>query len=124
MRHNRDERRFDRPVGHLRCMLANMTNSLFINGRIKTTTAKTKELRRVVERMITLGKKGDLSSRRRALSFMRDKVVVKKLFEEIAPRYRERNGGYTRILRLGVRPGDSAPVAILELVEGGKGRRG
>lgn len=124
MRHNRDEKRFDRPVGHLRCMLANMTNSLFINGRIKTTTAKAKELRRVAERMITLGKKGDLSSRRRALSFMRDKVAVKRLFEEIAPRYRERNGGYTRILRVGVRPGDSAPVAILELVEGGKGRRG
>lgn len=121
MRHNRDEKRFDRPVGHLRCMLANMTNSLFINGRIKTTTAKAKELRRVAERMITLGKRGDLSSRRRALSFMRDKVAVKRLFEEIAPRYRERNGGYTRILRVGVRPGDSAPVAIVELVEEGKG---
>ncbi|MBI5286949.1 MAG: 50S ribosomal protein L17 [Deltaproteobacteria bacterium] len=116
MRHNMDEKRFDRTVGHLRCMMANMTNSLFLNGKIVTTTAKAKELRKVAERMITLGKKGDLSSRRRAVSFMRNKTVVKRLFDEIAPRYKDRNGGYTRIVKVGERAGDSASVSIIELV--------
>lgn len=117
MRHNRDEKRFDRRVGHLRCMMANMTNSLFINGRIKTTTAKAKELRSIAEKMITLGKKGDVAAERRAVAFMRDKSVVKKLFKEISPKYKDRNGGYTRILKLGTRPGDSAHMSFIELVE-------
>ncbi|MBI5809952.1 MAG: 50S ribosomal protein L17 [Deltaproteobacteria bacterium] len=118
MRHNRDEKRFDRTAGHLRCMLANMTNSLVLAGRIKTTTERAKVLRRYAERMITLGKNGSVAARRRAFAFMRSKDAVTKLFTEVAPRYSERNGGYTRILKLGVRPGDNASVSIIELVEG------
>lgn len=117
MRHNRDEKRFDRTFGHLRCMLANMTNDLITAGRIKTTTPRAKVLRRYAERMITLGKDGTLSARRRAMSFMRSKLAVTKLFDDIAPKYKERNGGYTRILKIGVRPGDAAPMSIIELVE-------
>ncbi|MFQ5586265.1 MAG: 50S ribosomal protein L17 [Thermodesulfobacteriota bacterium] len=117
MRHNRDEKRFNRHSGHLRCMMANMTNSLFLHGRINTTTPKAKELRRVAERMVTLGKQGDMPARRRAMAFMRSKDVVTKLFNEIAPRYRERNGGYTRIVKIGPRPGDAAPMSLIELVE-------
>jgi large subunit ribosomal protein L17 len=119
MRHNRDEKRFDRPVGHLRCMLANMTNSLLFHGRIRTTLPKAKELRGFAEGMITLGKKGDMTARRQAMAFMRDKTVVTKLFEEISPKYKDRNGGYTRILHAGVRPGDSSQMALIELVEAG-----
>lgn len=99
-------------------MLANMTNDLFLNGRIKTTLPKAKELRRYAERMITLGKDGTLSARRRAMAFMRNKGAVTKLFVDIAPIYKERSGGYTRILKLGVRPGDCAPMSLIELVEG------
>ena len=116
MRHNRDDKRFSRPLGHFRCLMANLTNSLFESGRIKTTMPKAKELRYYAERMITLGKAGDVASRRRAMAFMRKKEVVTKLFDEIAPKYKERNGGYTRILKIGYRPGDSAPVSIIELV--------
>lgn len=116
MRHNRDEKRFDRPVGHLRCMMANMTNSLFLHGRIKTTLARAKELRRFAEAMITLGKKGDMSARRRAIAFMRDKAVVTRLFDEISSQYKDRNGGYTRILHADVRPGDASQMALIELV--------
>src|SRR3972149_86838 len=116
MRHNRDDKRFSRPLGHLRCMMANLTNSLFESGRKKTTAPKAKELRRYAEKMITLGKAGDVASRRRAMAFMRRKEVVTKLFDEIAPKYKERNGGYTRILKIGYRPGDSAPVSMIELV--------
>lgn len=119
MRHNRDEKRFDRPVGHLRCMLANMTNSLLFHGRIRTTLPKAKELRGFAEGMITLGKKGDMTARRQAMAFMRDKAVVTKLFEEISPKYKDRNGGYTRILHAGIRPGDSSQMALIELVEAG-----
>ncbi len=99
-------------------MLANMTNDLFLHGRIKTTVPKAKELRRYAERMITLGKDGTLSARRRAMAFLRNKGTVTKLFVDIAPMYKERNGGYTRILKLGVRPGDCAPMSLIELVEG------
>ena len=116
MRHNRDDKRFSRPLGHFRCLMANLTNSLFQSGSIKTTVPKAKELRYYAERMITLGKAGDVASRRRAMAFMRKKEVVTKLFDEIAPKYKERNGGYTRILKIGYRPGDSAPVSIIELV--------
>jgi large subunit ribosomal protein L17 len=100
-------------------MLANMTNDLIVRGRIKTTLPKAKELRRYAERMITLGKAGNLSARRRAMAFMRNKGAVTRLFKDIAPGYKERNGGYTRILKLGVRPGDCASMSIIELVEGG-----
>jgi large subunit ribosomal protein L17 len=117
MRHNRDEKRFDRTSGHLRCMLSNMTNDLVLAGRIRTTTPRAKLLRRYAERMITLGKAGTLAARRRAFAFMRNKAAVTRLFDEVAPKYKERNGGYTRVLKLGERPGDCAPMSIIELVE-------
>ncbi|MBI5237060.1 MAG: 50S ribosomal protein L17 [Deltaproteobacteria bacterium] len=119
MRHNRDEKRFDRTYSHLRAMFANMTNNLVMHGRIKTTLPKAKMLRKYAERMITLGKKGGLSSRRLAFAFMRSKEAVTKLFSDVAGRYGSRNGGYTRIMKLGSRPGDSAQMSIIELVESG-----
>ncbi|MBI3398771.1 MAG: 50S ribosomal protein L17 [Deltaproteobacteria bacterium] len=103
-------------------MLTNMTNSLFLHGRIRTTAAKAKELRSLAENMITLGKHGDMPARRRAMAFMRDKAVVTKLFEDISRRYKDRSGGYTRILHADVRPGDSSPMAIVELLETGEAR--
>jgi large subunit ribosomal protein L17 len=124
MRHNRDEKRFNRPTGHLRCMMANMTNSLFLNGRINTTTAKAKELRRMAERMITLGKRGDMPARRRAMAFMRRKDVVAKLFNYIAPKCKDRNGGYTRTLKIGNRPGDCASMSMIELVDEKRATKG
>jgi large subunit ribosomal protein L17 len=99
-------------------MMANMTNDLILNGRIKTTLPKAKELRRYAERMITLGKNGTVPARRRAMAFMRNKGAVTRLFSDVALMYKERNGGYTRILKLGVRPGDCAPMSLIELVEG------
>lgn len=119
MRHNRDEKRFDRTYSHLRAMFANMTNDLVMHGRIKTTLPKAKMLRKYAERMITLGKKGTLSSRRLAFAFMRSKEAVTKLFSDVAGRYGSRKGGYTRIMKLGSRPGDSANMSIIELVESG-----
>jgi len=117
MRHNRDMKRFSRTRGHLRCMMANMTNDLLKHGRIKTTTAKAKELRRYTERMITLGKAGDLASRRRAMAFLRSKTNVTRLFVDIAPLFKDRQGGYTRMLKIGFRNGDCAPMSIIELTE-------
>lgn len=101
---------------HRVAMLRNMTSSLIQHGRIVTTVSRAKELRRVVERMITLGKRGDLHARRQALAFIYDKDSVYKLFEEVAPKYKERNGGYTRILKMGPRRGDGAEMVIIELV--------
>jgi large subunit ribosomal protein L17 len=98
-------------------MFRNMVTSFLNHERITTTDAKAKELRSVAEKMITLGKRGDLHAMRQAASYIRDKKVVTKLFTTIAPRYKEREGGYTRIIKLGIRPGDAAPVSILELVE-------
>lgn len=118
MRHNRDEKRFDRTFSHLKSMLSNMTNDLVMHGRIRTTTPKAKVLRSYAEKMITLGKNGSLSARRRAMAFMKSKEAVTRLFEAVAPQFKERNGGYTRILKLGNRPGDNASMAIIELVEG------
>lgn len=118
MRHNRDEKRFDRTYSHLRSMLSNMTNDMVMYGRIRTTTPKAKVLRSYVEKMITLGKDGGLSARRRAFAFMKSKAAVTRLFETVAPLFKERNGGYTRILKLGNRPGDNASMSIIELVEG------
>ncbi len=117
MRHNRDEKRFDRTYSHLRSMFSSMTNDLITAGRIRTTVPRAKELRRYAERMITLGKSGTLAARRRAFAFLRSKAAVTRLFTEIAPMYKERNGGYTRILKIGDRPGDAAPMSIIELVE-------
>ena len=109
-------RKLGRPTYHRVAMLRNLTASLLINGRIVTTTTRAKELRKVAEKMITLGKRGDLHARRQALAYIYDKDVVYKLFEEIAPKYAERNGGYTRIMKLGPRRGDAAEMVIIELV--------
>jgi len=98
-------------------MFRNMVTSFLEHGKITTTDAKAKELRSIAERMITLGKKGDLHATRQAAAYIRDKKVVTKLFTEIAPQYADRPGGYTRIIKLGIRPGDNAPVSIIELVE-------
>jgi large subunit ribosomal protein L17 len=98
-------------------MFRNMVTSFLEHGKITTTDAKAKELRSIAERMITLGKKGDLHATRQAAAYIREKRVVTKLFTEIAPMYAERQGGYTRIIKLGIRPGDNAPVSIIELVE-------
>ncbi|VAW36927.1 LSU ribosomal protein L17p [hydrothermal vent metagenome] len=117
MRHNRDVKRFSRTRGHLRCMMANMTNDLIKHGRIKTTTAKAKELRRYTERMITLGKAGDVASRRRAMAFLRSKANVTRLFVDLAPLFKDRQGGYTRMMKIGVRSGDCAPMSIIEFTE-------
>jgi len=100
-------------------MFRNMVTSLLDREHIETTDAKAKELRRYTDKMVTLGKKGTLHARRQALSFVRDRDVVKKLFEDIAPRFASRPGGYTRITKLGMRRGDAAPVSIIELTERG-----
>ena len=101
---------------HERLMLANLATSLFEHGRITTTEAKAKRLRPFAERLISKAKRGDLHNRREVLKVIRDKDIVHKLFAEIAPRYSDRNGGYLRILKLGPRPGDRAPMARIELV--------
>ena len=98
-------------------MFRNMVTSFLEHEKITTTDAKAKELRSIAEKMITLGKKGDLHATRQAAAYIRDKKVVTKLFQTIAPRFADRPGGYTRIIKLGIRPGDNAPVSVLELVE-------
>lgn len=117
MRHNKAGRRLGRTTSHRIAMFRNMVTSLFAHERITTTDAKAKELRSIAEKMITLGKRGDLHAVRQAASYIRDKKVVTKLFSTIAPRYKERDGGYTRIIKLGIRPGDCAPLSVIELVE-------
>jgi len=109
-------KRLGRTTSHKKAMLRNMVTSLFEHERIVTTTPKAKELRRVADTMITLAKRGDLHARRQALSYIRDKSIVAKLFDEIKDSYMDRNGGYTRIIRTGNRTGDAAPMAIIELV--------
>jgi large subunit ribosomal protein L17 len=111
-----NHRKLGMTTDHRVAMLRNMTASLINNGRIVTTVTRAKELRRVAERMITLGKRGDLHARRQALAYIYDKNAVYKLFEEVAPKYKERNGGYTRILKMGPRRGDGAEMVIIELV--------
>jgi len=117
MRHRKTGRRLGRTSSHRDAMLRNMVTSLLDQERIVTTVAKAKEARIVTEQMITLGKKGDLHARRQAMSYIRSKSVVAKLFDQLSSQYAERNGGYTRIIRTGARLGDAAPMAILELVE-------
>ena len=104
-------RKLGRKTSHRNLMLRNLTTDVLKYGKITTTVT-----RRMVEKMITLGKKGDLSARRAALAYITDEAVVAKLFSEVAPKYQERNGGYTRVIKLGERRGDSAPMSILELV--------
>ena len=117
MRHGKAGRRLGRKTSHREAMFRNMVTSLLDHGKITTTDAKAKEIRVVAERMITLGKRGDLHSMRLAASVIREKAVVSKLFSTIAPCYKERLGGYTRIIKLGIRQGDAAPLSLIELVE-------
>ena len=117
MRHRHGYRRLNRTASHRKAMFANMAVSLLNHEQIKTTLPKAKELRRVADKMITLGKKGTLHSRRQAASFLRDDVAVVKLFAVLAERYQDRSGGYTRVLKAGFRHGDAAPMAVIELVD-------
>lgn len=112
------QRKLGRPTDQRRAMLRNLTTSFFKSegGKIVTTVTRAKETQKLAEKMITLGKRGDLHARRQALAFITEEEVVNKLFDDIAPRYKERNGGYTRILKMGPRRGDAAEEAILELV--------
>ncbi len=116
MRHRKTVKKMNRTASHRKAMLANLATQVFLHKRIRTTIAKAKVARSVVERLITFAKKGTLSARRRVLQTVRDKDVVKALFDEIAPTYTDRNGGYTRIVKLGKRQGDAAELAYLELV--------
>src|SRR5271163_4628447 len=117
MNHGKAYRKFNRRSDHRRAMLANLAASLIKHEQIVTTLPKAKDLRPVVEKLVTLGKRGDLHARRQAIAQMRDIAMVKKLFEVIGPRYKERNGGYLRVMKAGFRYGDSAPVAVIEFVD-------
>lgn len=124
MRHRRAGRRLNRTPSHRRALFANMAAALIKHEQIVTTLPKAKELRRVFDRLVTLAKKGNLHSRRLAVSRVRDEAMVKKLFDELGPRYKERSGGYTRVLKAGFRYGDSAPMAVIELVDRNPDARG
>ena len=117
MRHGKTFRKLNRTSSHRRAMLRNLVTSLIEHGRVTTTVARAKELRSVADRMVTLGKRGDLAARRRALSYVRTRDGVHKLFAEIAPGFATRGGGYTRVLKVGRRHGDNAPMAYVELVD-------
>jgi large subunit ribosomal protein L17 len=117
MRHRRAGRKLGRDAAHRKALYANLTASLIEHGRIKTTVAKAKEVRPVAEEMITLGRRGDVPARRQALAFLRSQDVVHKLFSDVGPRFSDRQGGYSRIVKLGPRQGDSAEMAYLELVD-------
>ena len=117
MRHRNGLRKLNRTSSHRQAMFRNMANSLLRHEVIKTTLPKAKELRRVVEPMITLGKKPSLANRRLAFNRLRDRDMVVKLFDELGPRYANRNGGYLRILKFGFRDGDNAPMALIELLD-------
>jgi large subunit ribosomal protein L17 len=117
MRHGKKGRKLSRTASHRKATLRNMATSLFRHGRIETTTAKAKELRPFAERLITLARRGDVHARRLAARKIQDRQVLGSLFDEIAPRYAERPGGYTRILKLGNRKGDAAEMSLIELVD-------
>ncbi len=117
MRHARSGRKLNRTASHRKAMFANMAVALIKHEQITTTLPKAKDLRRVVDRLITLGKRGDLHARRQALSTLRDTTIAAKLFDDLGPRYKERQGGYTRVIKAGFRYGDMAPMALIELVD-------
>ena len=117
MHHAKTHRKFNRRSEHRRAMLANLAASLIKHEQIVTTLPKAKDLRPIVEKLVTLGKRGDLHARRQAMAKIGDEQVVKKLIEVLGPRYKERQGGYTRILKAGYRYGDAAPVAVIEFVD-------
>ena len=126
MRHLNQGRKLNRTSAHRKALFRNMLLALIRHGRITTTDAKAKELRRVADRMVTLGKKGDLAARRRAFAFIQSHQMVKQLFDDIAPRFKERNGGYTRVVKYGWRRGDAAPLSIIEFTgqeEQAKGKK-
>ena len=124
MRHRRAGRKLNRTASHRQALFANMAAALIKHEQIVTTLPKAKELRRVADRLITLAKRGDLHARRVAASRVRDDAVVRKLFETLGPRYEDRHGGYTRVLKAGYRYGDSAPMAVIELVDRDPDARG
>ncbi|QFR32157.1 50S ribosomal protein L17 [Ancylobacter sp. TS-1] len=124
MNHGKAYRRFNRTAEHRKAMFANMAQALITHEQIITTLPKAKDLRPVVEKLITLGKRGSLHARRQAIAEVRDVAVVRKLFDVIGPRYKERNGGYTRIIKAGFRHGDSAAIAVIELVDRDESAKG
>lgn len=117
MRHLKQGRKLGRTSAHRKALLRNLATALLEHERIITTEPKAKELRRLADKLVTLGKRGNLHARRQALQVVQSNAVVQKLFNEIAPRFAERQGGYTRILHLGYRPGDAAAMAVIELVD-------
>ena len=117
MRHLKQGRKLGRTTAHRKALLRNLATALLEHERIITTEPKAKELRRVADKLVTLGKRGNLHARRQALQVLQSNAIVQKLFNEIAPRFAGRQGGYTRILRLGYRPGDAAAMAVIELVD-------
>ena len=124
MRHHNSGRKFNRTASHRKAMFANMAAALIKHEQIVTTLPKAKDLRGVVEALITLAKRGDLHARRLAASRMRDEAMVAKLFEKLGPRYQGRSGGYTRVLKAGFRYGDNAPLAVIELVDRDESAKG
>ena len=124
MRHGNTHRKLSRTPEHRKAMFANMAAALIKHEQIVTTLPKAKELRPVVEKLITLGKRGDLHARRQAIAQIRDIAMVKKLFDVLGPRYKERHGGYIRVLKAGFRYGDNAPVAVIEFVDRDESAKG
>ena len=124
MRHRQDHRKLNRTASHRKAMLRNMVTSLFDRERITTTTAKAKEASRLAEKMITFARRGDLAARRHVAKTVQNPKVLQKLFDEIGPRFADRNGGYTRVLKLGIRRGDAAETALLELLKKDEKSRG
>jgi len=124
MKHNITHRKLNRTTSHRKALLMNLSNSLIKHEQITTTLSKAKELRPFVEKIITLGKKGDLVSRRKAISILQDQKNTKKIFDVISERYKKRSGGYTRIIKVGNRFGDNAPTAIIELVDRDENAKG
>ena len=124
MKHNIKNKKLNKTSSHRKAMFMNMSNALIKHEQITTTLAKAKELRRFVEKIITLGKKADLLSRRKAISILQDQKMSKKVFDILADRYKNRNGGYTRIIKLGNRFGDNAPTAVIEFVDRDENAKG
>jgi large subunit ribosomal protein L17 len=117
MRHQRAGKKLGRDASHRKALYSNLAGSLIVHGRVRTTEAKAKAVRPVAEKMITLGRRGDIHARRQAMAYLRSQEVVHQLFADVAPRFVDRPGGYTRIVKIGPRPGDSAPMAYLEFVD-------
>jgi large subunit ribosomal protein L17 len=124
MRHGKVHRKLGKKPEHRKAMFANMCAALIKHEQISTTLPKAKELRPIVEKLVTLGKRGDLHARRQAVAQLRDVAMVKKLFDVLGPRYKARNGGYTRVLKAGYRYGDNAPVAVIEFVDRDEAAKG